>query len=388
MIFATKDAFDVNEEDLDSLVANKVSESRLLDYKINLDARTDAEKREFLADVSSFANTEGGYIIFGVKEESGLAKEIVGVDVENADQIILHLSNIIRDGLEPSLHDVNIGVLPLKNGRSIILIEIPRSWGAPHMVTFNKHRHFYGRHSAGKYLMDVHALRRSFSTSTDAIERLSSIRARRVDLIEKSETPLPIRQGPKVIIHLMPLSQNDKNTRISFKNFQNKLNYFHFMHWSIHNYKIGYDGLTIYSNNVNPDKISNAYTSVQQNGHIEVVEKLVSDNNAYYAQDYEKSIVDLLDKLQEFYKVEKIDLPFVVFISLIGVYNFTLIHEDIKWSLGDKAFDRNHILLPEILVHSYSSRPDEYLKSTFDLIWNSAGWPDSLNYQNGKWLYS
>lgn len=45
---------------LEQLVRNKARESRLIDYKREWDLSGDRGKQEFLADVSSFANTDGG----------------------------------------------------------------------------------------------------------------------------------------------------------------------------------------------------------------------------------------------------------------------------------------------------------------------------------------
>ncbi len=47
---------------------NAVAESRSLDYKAALPSGGDEGKREFLCDVSSFANTVGGCLIYGVTE--------------------------------------------------------------------------------------------------------------------------------------------------------------------------------------------------------------------------------------------------------------------------------------------------------------------------------
>ncbi len=54
--------------DLQALVDNSVSETKTLEYKESLPGNSDGDKKEFLADVSSFANASGGYIIFGMKE--------------------------------------------------------------------------------------------------------------------------------------------------------------------------------------------------------------------------------------------------------------------------------------------------------------------------------
>ena len=56
----------VTEKDILQLIENEVPEGRDLDYKrdINLD-----DRKEFLFDLTSFANTTGGIIIYGVEEK-------------------------------------------------------------------------------------------------------------------------------------------------------------------------------------------------------------------------------------------------------------------------------------------------------------------------------
>ena len=65
---------EITKADIDALVANGVAEGRTLDYKRTLPGGKDDEKREFLADVSSFANAAGGDIIFGVEEDQGIPR--------------------------------------------------------------------------------------------------------------------------------------------------------------------------------------------------------------------------------------------------------------------------------------------------------------------------
>lgn len=63
----------IREADLDQLIANSVLEGKTIDYKLALPSNSDLDKKEFLADVSSFANTSGGDLIFGVDESEGVA---------------------------------------------------------------------------------------------------------------------------------------------------------------------------------------------------------------------------------------------------------------------------------------------------------------------------
>src|SRR5574341_2127742 len=59
-------------QDVQILVKEKVRESDTIEYKSQLPGNADSEKIKFLAAVSSFANSVGGDLIFGIEEEAGL----------------------------------------------------------------------------------------------------------------------------------------------------------------------------------------------------------------------------------------------------------------------------------------------------------------------------
>jgi predicted HTH transcriptional regulator len=54
-------------DDVLRLVLDGVPEARTLEYKRALPGGSDADRREFLADVASLANAAGGDLIFGVE---------------------------------------------------------------------------------------------------------------------------------------------------------------------------------------------------------------------------------------------------------------------------------------------------------------------------------
>jgi hypothetical protein len=64
--FLSKPLDAIAESDIQSLVDNKVAEAKIIEYKSVLPGASDGDKREFLSDVSSFANTIGGHLIYGV----------------------------------------------------------------------------------------------------------------------------------------------------------------------------------------------------------------------------------------------------------------------------------------------------------------------------------
>jgi predicted HTH transcriptional regulator len=64
----------ISETDLRSLTETGVPEGIAMDYKRASYGNSDADTREFLKDVSSFANTAGGHLILGIEEaDEGVA---------------------------------------------------------------------------------------------------------------------------------------------------------------------------------------------------------------------------------------------------------------------------------------------------------------------------
>src|SRR3989338_8378538 len=78
--------------DMQELVGN-AREIKSLDFKRIIKIDNDSEKEEFLADISSFANSVGGNIIYGIEEENGLATNLCGFKTDNIDSLILKIEN-------------------------------------------------------------------------------------------------------------------------------------------------------------------------------------------------------------------------------------------------------------------------------------------------------
>lgn len=85
MIFS-KPLKDVNEQDIQRLINDQIEENIHLDYKREI-ALSPKGKKELAKDVSAFANSKGGVIIYGIEEEKNedgipVPVRIAGIDCD------------------------------------------------------------------------------------------------------------------------------------------------------------------------------------------------------------------------------------------------------------------------------------------------------------------
>jgi hypothetical protein len=57
------------------------------------------------------------------------------------------------------------------------------------------------------------------------------------------------------------------------------------------------------------------------------------------------------------------------------------------WPSGEKneTFDRDVLIVPEVLVEDLSVPADVALRPILDMVWNAGGWSQSPTYKDGRW---
>lgn len=133
------DPKDWKEADLIQLVADGVEESLELDYKA-CDAlqNTDGKKNELSKDVSSFANSIGGTIVYGMREKDHKPEQID--DGYDPTQVTKEwLEQVINSRIHPHIDGLVINPVQLANGNQIYVVCLPRSDRAPHQASDKKY---------------------------------------------------------------------------------------------------------------------------------------------------------------------------------------------------------------------------------------------------------
>ena len=377
---------EITHLDIINLMENKVPEGSTLEYKSDLPHKGDSKKIPFLAEVSAFANTSGGDLIFGVYEENGFIKSIEGIGIDDPDKEILRLDNIIRSGIEPRLPSVHIKAVPLDSGKFVFIIRVPQSWNTPHRVIFNDHSKFYGRSSAGKFPLDVSQLRSAFLSSERVSEKIHAFRKERaINLLTERQQLVKLENGGRLVLHILPLSSfTGVSTNIIAPNTELAPLFPPFGGRGC-NHRVNLEGFLTYSSNSKGDSV--AYCQVYRSGIVEAVTVLTPQDNEYILPSvwYEQKIMEATKLYLTNLSRYDIEAPLYLALSLVGMKGYQLRVSEYLFRSGEKL-DRDLILLPEAVLDDYTPDIQKAFRPIFDMVWNAFGHERSFNYNDkGEW---
>ncbi len=382
----------IEKADIDALVENSVAEGRTLDFKKLLPGKGDSDKKEFLADVSSFANASGGDLIFGMTEKDGAAADALGLAGINNDDENLRLDSSIRNGIEPRIPGLRIRVIEGFPKGPILLIRIPRSWASPHMVTFKGTSRFFTRNNAGKHQMDVGEIRASFTASAALPDRIRQFRDERLGRIVADETPLPLMQGAKIVMHVLPVESFTQPPSLDMRSLSNEFIKLPPLYSSEWDKRLNLDGLLTFD--LSPDRTCLGYAQLFRTGAIETVDCVLlhpqkNGSRMIPTIAYELELLRCLPRLLAFQKELGLLPPIFVLVSMIGVQNYamTVQHNPLRSSRDWNRIDRDTLLLPDVVVEDFNEKAEVILRPVFDAVWQSAGFPGSPNFDDdGNWI--
>lgn len=188
------------------------AESRTVDYKRDFTSKPgEIDGSELRADVSAFANAEGGDLVIGVDEAGGLPVKVGGISCEDANRLKLRLDGMLAT-IEPRLA-YGLRVILLPSGRAVVIIRTRPSFAAPHRTSASGG--FFTRSDSGKYPMSIDQVREAFVASAGLEGRLRSIRHARINLGD-----LP---HPTALLHVMPLLSASRPALLDVIGYQKEL---------------------------------------------------------------------------------------------------------------------------------------------------------------------
>lgn len=374
----------IDKADIDQLVENAVRESKTIEYKLELPAGNDDSKKEFLADISSFANAVGGDLIYGIREQrdennrpTGIPEEAVGVEVANFDQLQLQLQTTIATGIEPRV-PVRVDIVEGYNSRAVVVIRVPQTWNGPHMVTFKQRPCFYSRTGAGKTPLDITDIRAAFLASAELPDRIQRFRDARISKVLCGELPAQLEDSCCAILHVVPVSafRDSKSINVDIPyNAQNNL--VPFKGPAGLEARMNLDGFFIRTP-ARASGLTRASTQLFRTGAIEVVySDLASrDKSSRLVNSvrFEAEIPAALERMLPFLLSLEFSPPFVIFVTLTGVRGRFLCWQEPYSEYADHAFDRDVIAIPDFVIDAVPFDSSS-LRPVFDIIWQACGYP-------------
>lgn len=158
-VFFEKDAFTF--DDIKSLIDSEAEESVYLEFK---DAgaleKTEGKKKDIAKDVSAFANSDGGIIVYGIREENHKAVSITFIN--GNDFTKEWLEQVINTGVQR--HIPGLQIFPIRNNgdvqQTVYVVKVPRSADAPHISKDNR---YYKRNNFMAVPMEEYEVRDSYT---------------------------------------------------------------------------------------------------------------------------------------------------------------------------------------------------------------------------------
>lgn len=224
-----KEFRDWTKEDIKVLIENDVfRENNSIDYKVNFAMLECADKNlkkkkqaEFRNDICSFANSDGGYIFFGISEVSGMAKDLIGITISDPDHFELDRRNELQ-AIQPVTPDVDFSFIPLYEDKYIVVLHIHRGYYKPYITEEKEGEfHFYIRRGNRKQPMSYSEMRNDFLNAVMLSEDIKKFREERLNEYMVEEAT------PFALLHIIPATfKNQMDYIPMFELFkQGKLNF-------------------------------------------------------------------------------------------------------------------------------------------------------------------
>jgi hypothetical protein len=132
---------DATEEDLSRLIAGGVREDSDLDFKQERYGNSDPARRDLAGDIAAMANTRGGLIIIGIRDENDVAVELTPVQLEDGEEA--RIRQIAASNIAPHLtFDVRVLHNDADESLGYYLLIVQPSSLSPHAVRQDRNLRF------------------------------------------------------------------------------------------------------------------------------------------------------------------------------------------------------------------------------------------------------
>lgn len=248
--------------------------------------------------------------------------------------------------------------------------------------------------------MDVTELRSAFLLSATFAERMQRFRDDRIGKVIARETPVPLREGPKVVLHVLPMVAFDPASNLdlvpSLANYQR--HFFPLGSASGFSQSINFEGIACFPGASDSEE-NYSYVEVFRTGVVEAVgtsafggwsaTPRVGVAPRLSGDSYEQDLVSRLREYLQHLRGLNVPLPYFVSLALVGCKGAKMASSQFEqgWLQMRRGIDREVLVLPEAAIQEDGVVVSDLMRPLFDSIWRACGLERSFNYDDkGKWL--
>ncbi len=182
------------KEDLQRLIDNEVEESTILEYKSSFAVQNPKWREELAKDISAMANSNGGTIVFGIKQKdigNGNAIAHRLTPIPSSEMTKDKLSQLLSSNIQPIINNLEITYISESQEGGYFIVEIPQS-NTAHQ---NRLTHiYYKRRNATVEAMEDYEIRDIMNRNkTPIIDLEFQLIKTTVSVIEKNYNFFPTR---------------------------------------------------------------------------------------------------------------------------------------------------------------------------------------------------
>lgn len=381
-------------QDIVDLIDNSVKENINLEYKQALNISDDKGKKEFVRDVTSFFNTEGGCIIYGIqdardtnKQPTGYPDKILSVTVDNWDKLENQMYQVVRNETDPAISNLVARHLVI-GADNVIILGIPQRLGLPAMVTHHDNNNFFKRSPAGKYVVNAAGLNEMFMESLELRSQIKKFVDRRISQ-DLRDMIANYTLGPLYFMHITPFSFLGNKfidiktlSRFEDDHLLNPIRNSRSDMLPAHYSRFNFDG---YKTSIRSHKdVEVSYLQVFRNGPVEF------STTAFGLQGGMKMLqgcnlivntIFAILRIMELYQKLEILPPYLLNINVLHTNKVMLLAQGVSYPEDFINSDKLSLLPVFLEKNDYSQfELFQLLNDNFDTIWQAAGKRQSPGY--------
>lgn len=381
--------------DIEQLKNDQVTEGKFLDYKLEPPS---PDSKGFLETAIAFANSQGGVVVYGVKEltigneKTGKIDEICGFESTAIDSIKSRLEHQIRDSVQPKI-EYRMKELLLSNGRYILLVRVNQGWQGPYSYRHQRGLFFYRRAESQNVLMDHTEVKTHFLNSDTLRDKLRTFHTKRIQDIVTQQLPFNMESERIFTAHVLPLDSFRDGTVFSQDKLKQYVASVGPLSSSGYSDRPNIEGVFQYWSTGQMDHSKPvSYVQYFRNGVIEYGDSMilssVSGADRMHIKPFGDKFHPAVRRAIHFQKTLGLNGPFFLGVSLWNVKGIRLRQGNDEWQSDEfMRFDREHIQLPIFEIEDPNAAEHKITRPIIEMICNSAGWEKCLRYDNNdNWV--